>query len=87
MLLDDASFFVLFDNKVQKLNVLEDTFMRSTKFTVFEYFNRTKPNHKLIKDFFLQALTRWKDAFLPLFRIFLHESITKIEEHFKKNKK
>ncbi|GAU34030.1 hypothetical protein TSUD_16180 [Trifolium subterraneum] len=54
-LLDAASFPILFDNKkVEKYNVLDGTFMPSTKFTggyrVCAYLDTTEPNHALIKD-------------------------------------
>ncbi|XP_068462149.1 allene oxide synthase 3-like [Phaseolus vulgaris] len=91
-LLDGASFPILFDNqKVQKLDVLDGTFMPSTKFTggfrVCAYLDTAEPNHELIKGFFLQALARRKDAVLPLFRNCLGESFAEIEEQMSKNKK
>ncbi|XP_017426671.1 allene oxide synthase 3 [Vigna angularis] len=89
-LLDGASFPVLFDNnKVEKFNVLDGTFMPSTKFTggfrVCAYLDTAEPNHKLIKDFFLRALARRKDSFLPLFRNCLRESFAEIEDQLCKN--
>ncbi|QCD89379.1 hydroperoxide dehydratase [Vigna unguiculata] len=91
-LLDGTSFPVLFDNdKVQKLNVLDGTYMPSTKFTggfrVCAYLDTAESNHKLIKGFFLQALARRKDVFLPLFRNCLSESFAEIEDQLSKNTK
>ncbi|CAJ1932833.1 unnamed protein product [Sphenostylis stenocarpa] len=91
-LLDGASFPILFDNdRVQKLNVLDGTFMPSTKFTgsfrVCAYLDTAEPNHTLIKRFFLQALARRKDAFVPLFRNCLQESFAEIEDQLSKNAK
>ncbi|KAG5022895.1 hypothetical protein JHK85_019237 [Glycine max] len=91
-LLDGASFPILFDNdKVEKLNVLDGTFMPSTKFTggfrVCAYLDTTEPNHALIKQFFLNVLAKRKDSFVPLFRNCLQESFAEIEDQLSKNTK
>ncbi|QCD94977.1 hydroperoxide dehydratase [Vigna unguiculata] len=61
-LVDVASFLILFDNKVQKLNDHNNTYMPSTKFTsgfhIYTYLNMAKSNHELIKGFFIQALVQ-----------------------------
>ncbi|KAK7308542.1 hypothetical protein VNO77_42155 [Canavalia gladiata] len=84
-LLDGASFPILFDNdKVQKLNVLDGTFIPSTKFTgghrVCAYLDTQEPNHSLIKRFFLDVLAARKADFIPLFRNCLQESFIEIED-------
>ncbi|KAJ1440329.1 Cytochrome P450 [Sesbania bispinosa] len=85
VLLDGASFPILFDNnKVQKRNVLDGTFMPSTSFTggyrVCAYLDTTEPNHAVLKQFFLNILLSRKDSFVPLFRSTLSESFVKIED-------
>lgn len=84
-LLDAASFPILFDNKkVEKYNVLDGTFMPSTKFTgghrVCAYLDTTEPNHALIKGFYLNALSLRKDTFVPLFRTILSHAFGEIED-------
>ncbi|KAL2347871.1 hypothetical protein Fmac_001871 [Flemingia macrophylla] len=84
-LLDSASFPVLFDNhKVEKLDVLDGTFMPSTAFTgghrVCAYLDTREPNHALLKAFFLNALANRKHAFLPLFRSCLREAFDHIHD-------
>jgi hydroperoxide dehydratase len=84
-LLDAASFPILFDNeKVEKYNVLDGTFMPSTNFTgghrVCAYLDTTEPNHALIKGFYLNALLLRKDTFVPLFRTILCDAFSVIED-------
>ncbi|KAE9605255.1 hypothetical protein Lal_00025175 [Lupinus albus] len=84
-LLDAASFPILFDNsKVQKLNVLDGTFMPSTNFTggyrVCAYLDTTEPNHSVLKRFFMNILVSKKDTFIPLFRNTLSESFRELED-------
>lgn len=84
-LLDAASFPILFDNKkVEKLNVLDGTFMPSTKFTggyrVCAYLDTTEPNHALIKGFYLNTLLLRKDTFIPLFKTILSDGFNEIED-------
>ncbi|RDX76984.1 Allene oxide synthase 3, partial [Mucuna pruriens] len=91
-LLDGASFPILFDNdKVEKLNVLDGTFMPSTKFTgghrVCAYLDTKEPNHALIKRFYLNVLVARKDTFVPLFRNCLQDSFAEIEDQLCKNDK
>ncbi|BAT94052.1 hypothetical protein LR48_Vigan02g227300 [Vigna angularis] len=89
-LLDGASFPLLFDNnKVEKLNVFEGTFMPSTAFTgghrVCAYLDTREPKHAVLKGFFLNALAARKDAVVPLFRNCLHESFCEVEDQLNKN--
>ncbi|QCE08352.1 allene oxide synthase 3-like [Vigna unguiculata] len=89
-LLDGVSFPILFDNnKVEKLNVFEGTFMPSTAFTgghrVCAYLDTRESKHALLKRFFLNALAARKDAVVPLFRNCLHESFCEIEDQLNKN--
>ncbi|KAK7274111.1 hypothetical protein RIF29_15185 [Crotalaria pallida] len=84
-LLDASSFPILFDNsKVQKLNVLDGTFMPSTSFTgghrVCAYLDTTEPNHATLKNFFINILISKKDTFVPLFRNTVSESFLEIED-------
>ncbi|XP_027361674.1 allene oxide synthase 3-like [Abrus precatorius] len=84
-LLDGASFPILFDNsKVEKLDVLDGTFMPSTKFTggyrVCAYLDTQEPKHSVIKSFFLTLLAARKDSFVPLFRSCLQDSFIEIED-------
>ncbi|XP_061355391.1 allene oxide synthase 1, chloroplastic-like [Gastrolobium bilobum] len=84
-LLDGASFPILFDNnKVEKLNVLDGTFMPTTKFTgdyrVCAYLDTTEPNHAVLKRFFLNILQSRKDSFVPLFRNLIAESFAELED-------
>ncbi|KAK7310371.1 hypothetical protein RJT34_07845 [Clitoria ternatea] len=84
-LLDAVSFPTLLDNdKVEKLNVLDGTFMPSTNFTggyrVCAYLDTREQNHTLLKRFFLQMLADRKDAFVPLFRNCLQEAFIEIQD-------
>lgn len=72
-LLDAVSFQTLFDNdKVEKKDVLDGTYMPSTAFTggyrALAYLDPSEPNHGLLKGFFLSVLAKKKDKFIPIFR-------------------
>lgn len=84
-LLDGASFPILFDNdKVEKRNVLDGTFMPTTSFTgghrVCAYLDTAEPQHAALKRFFLGFLLSRKDTFVPLFRTTLSEAFIEIED-------
>lgn len=84
-LLDGSSFPILFDNnKVEKRNVLDGTFMPTTNFTggyrVCAYLDTTEPNHAILKRFFLNIVLSKKDSFVPLFRNTVSESFLELED-------
>ena len=84
-LLDAISFPILFDNsKVEKLNVLDGTYMPSTAFTggyrVCAFLDPSEPNHALLKRFFLSLLATRHDKFIPLFRNCLSELFINLED-------
>ncbi|KAK7407746.1 hypothetical protein VNO78_09794 [Psophocarpus tetragonolobus] len=92
VLLDAASFPILFDNRrVEKYNVLDGTFMPSTNFTggyrVCAYLDTAEPKHALIKSFYLSFLAKRKDSFVPLFRNCLQEAFAGIEDQLCQNAK
>ncbi|KAL8542819.1 hypothetical protein ACS0TY_003633 [Phlomoides rotata] len=72
-LLDAVSFPTLFDtSKVEKLDVLEGTFVPSTDYTggyrTCAYLDPSEPNHSILKGFYISLLSRMHDKFIPLFR-------------------
>jgi hydroperoxide dehydratase len=84
-LLDAISFPILFDNsKVEKLNVLDGTYMPSTAFTggyrVCAFLDPSEPNHALLKRFFFSLLATRHDKFIPLFRNCLSELFINLED-------
>ena len=84
-LLDAISFPILFDNsKVEKLNVLDGTYMPSTAFTggyrVCAFLDPSEPNHALLKRFFISLLATRHDKFIPLFRNCLSELFINLED-------
>ncbi|KAJ0076767.1 hypothetical protein Patl1_36294 [Pistacia atlantica] len=87
--LDAISFSVLLDtSKVEKLNVLDGTFLPSLSFTggyrVCAYLDPSEPNHSSLKSFFLSLLAKKHDQFIPLFRTCLSELFIDIEEKMSK---
>ncbi|GMY05899.1 allene oxide synthase 3-like [Fagus crenata] len=84
-LLDAISFPILFDNsKVEKLNVLDGTYMPSTAFTggyrVCAFLDPSEPNHALLKRFFFSLLATRHDKYIPLFRNCLSELFINLED-------
>ncbi|KAF5448749.1 hypothetical protein F2P56_029254 [Juglans regia] len=84
-LLDAISFPVLFDtSKVEKLNVLDGTYMPSISYTggyrVCAYLDPSEPGHPVIKRWFFSLLAARHNKFIPLFRHCLSELFINLEE-------
>ncbi|KAF7810936.1 allene oxide synthase 3-like [Senna tora] len=91
-LLDAVSFPILFDNdKVEKRNVLDGTFMPSTSFTggyrVCAFLDTTEPSHALLKRFYLHLLSSRHNSFVPLFLTSLSDLFSGIDDEFSRNGK
>ena len=70
-LLDAISFPILFDtSKVQKLNVLDGTYMPSTAYfggyRVCAFLDPSEPKHARLKGLFFSILASRHDKFIPL---------------------
>ncbi|XP_030944712.1 allene oxide synthase 3-like [Quercus lobata] len=84
-LLDAISFPILFDtSKVQKLNVLDGTYMPSTAYfggyRVCAFLDPSEPKHARLKGLFFSILASRHDKFIPLFRSCLSELFINIED-------
>ncbi|GMY05893.1 allene oxide synthase 3-like [Fagus crenata] len=84
-LLDAISFPILFDtSKVEKLNVLDGTYMPSTAFTggyrVCPFLDPSEPKHALLKRLFFTLLATLHDKFIPLFQNCLSELFINLED-------
>ncbi|XP_075673360.1 allene oxide synthase 3-like [Castanea sativa] len=84
-LLDAISFPILFDtSKVQKLNVLDGTYMPSTAYfggyRVCAFLDPSEPKHARLKRLFFSILASRHDKFIPLFRSCLSELFINIED-------
>ncbi|XP_030942626.1 allene oxide synthase 3-like [Quercus lobata] len=85
VLLDAISFPILFDtSKVQKLNVLDGTYMPSTAYfggyRVCAFLDPSEPKHARLKGLFFSILASRHDKFIPLFRSCLSELFINIED-------
>ncbi|CAI0446868.1 unnamed protein product [Linum tenue] len=86
-LLDAASFPVLFDNsKVEKMNVLDGTYVPSVDFTgglrMLAFLDTRDPKHALLKSLVMSFLASKRDAFIPLFRGSLSRMFGAIDGRF-----
>ncbi|KAF3975595.1 hypothetical protein CMV_001163 [Castanea mollissima] len=84
-LLDAISFPILFDtSKVQKLNVLDGTYMPSAAYfggyRVCAILDPSEPKHARLKRLFFSILASRHDKFIPLFRSCLSELFINIED-------
>lgn len=92
VLLDAVSFPILFDNsKVEKRDVLDGTYMPSTKFTggyrACAFLDPSEPSHAALKGFFLSQLAKLHSRFIPTFRTSLSEFFTKLDDEFSREGK
>ncbi|XP_059430594.1 allene oxide synthase 3-like [Corylus avellana] len=83
--LDAISFPILFDtSKVEKLDVLDGTYMPSKSFTggyrVCAYLDPSEPNHTVFKRWFFSLLAARHHSFIPLFRNSLSELFINLED-------
>ncbi|CAH1425954.1 unnamed protein product [Lactuca virosa] len=82
--LDSKSFTILFNNdKVEKKNILDGTYMPSTSFfggyRVCAFLDTTESNHHALKSFFLSFLASSHKKFIPYLRTSLSELFENLE--------
>ncbi|KAI3525383.1 hypothetical protein L1887_04142 [Cichorium endivia] len=89
--LDSKSFTILFDNdKVEKKDILDGTFMPSLSFfggyRVCAFLDTTESNHHALKSFFLSFLASSHKKFIPYLRTGLSELYGNLENEIAEKK-
>ncbi|KAL4588778.1 hypothetical protein LXL04_001673 [Taraxacum kok-saghyz] len=89
--LDSKSFTILFDNdKVEKKNILDGTFMPSTSFfggyRVCAFLDTTESNHHALKSLFISFLASSHKKFIPYLRTGLTELFGNLENEIAEKK-
>ncbi|OIT07315.1 PREDICTED: allene oxide synthase 3-like [Nicotiana attenuata] len=92
VLLDAKTFPVLFDNsKVEKMNVLDGTYVPSTAFyggyRPCAYLDPSESNHATLKGFFLSLISKLHNQFIPLFRSSISGLFANLENEISQNGK
>ncbi|XP_009627350.1 allene oxide synthase 3 [Nicotiana tabacum] len=92
VLLDAKTFPVLFDNsKVEKMNVLDGTYVPSTDFyggyRPCAYLDPSESTHATLKGFFLSLISQLHNQFIPLFRTSISGLFANLENEISQNGK